>query len=373
MKQSMLRKGTAVVLAAVLAFSLSGCGGSETETGAAGGTETATAGEEGTAEKAVSDVKVGISFGTLQQEMRVQEKDLMVQYAEELGYQTLVQGADNDEAKQTTQCENLITQGIDVLVIYPINSITAAEIVDMAHEADVPVINYATAILNSDQDLIAGHDLYEIGKAYAEYLVEIVPEGNYLILNGDPSWYASSAQKNGIHDVLDPLVESGDITIVGEYDCTGFDTDVAMQYTESALTATNNDIDAIVCIYDGMAQGAIAALEEQGLAGQIPITGQDAELAACQRIVEGTQSMTIYKPTNELARKTMEAALQLALGEEVETTATMNAEGVDNIPLIDAPFEIITKDNMYDVIIKGGYHTLEEVYANVPQDQWPTE
>jgi D-xylose transport system substrate-binding protein len=326
-----------------------------------------------TATKAPKDIKVGISFGTVEQELRLIEKNNLVQAAQDLGMQTIFQSAENDETKQTTQCENMIAQGIDVLVLFPLNSETSAAIVKEAHAAGVPVIDYVNPIYNSDQELYAGHDLTEAGRQYAKFLVDRVPKGNYLILNGDPSWYVATQQKNGIHEVIDPYVARGDIKIVAEYDVTGFATDLAMSDTEAALTANNNKIDAILSIYDGMSQGAIAALAEQGMAGKVPITGQDAELAACQRIVEGTQSMSLYKPTGDLAKDVMNAALLLAQGRknEIKTTGVANFGGSD-IPEIPAPLVVVTKDNMCETIIKAGFHTLDEVYENIPKDQWPT-
>jgi len=355
-----------------------GCSGSTKDTTAAGSTaaDTTTAEEGSTdaaggSEKSIADIKVGVSFSQLAQERLLYEKELMEAYAKEKGFTLYVQGADGDEATQMSQCENLVANGIDVLVLHPVNGYTASEIAKMAHEADVKVLIYDTLVLDCDLDFYVSFDLVECGRAYAQYCVDQVPSGNYLVLNGDATWYATAAQKQGIYEVLQPYIDDGSINVIADYNCEGFNTDVAMGYTESALTANQNDIDAIVCIYDGMSQGAIAALEDQGMAGTVPITGQDAELAACQRIVEGTQSMTVYKPVSKLAKLAMDAALSLAQGQMPESNGTTN-NGYGDIPSYFPDFHIVTKENMYDTVIADGFHTEEEIYANIPEDQWPS-
>lgn len=149
--------------------------------------------------------------------------------------------------------------------------------------------------------------------------------------------------------------------------------DGAMAAVENILTRENNDIQAIICNNDGMAGGAVQALIGQKLAGKVYVAGMDAELAACQRVAEGTQTVTVLTGYNPLADAVFDAALQLAKGEALtgadKTTEVKGAQ----IPTIEVEPVIITQDNLYEQIVKTGFRKIEDVYANVPKDQWPAE
>jgi D-xylose transport system substrate-binding protein len=171
-------------------------------------------------------------------------------------------------------------------------------------------------------------------------------------------------------NVLKPAVDRGDIKVVVDQYADNWKSSEALNITENALTQTRNDVAAVVCSNDGTAGGAVQALEEQMLTGKVVVTGQDAELAACQRIVEGKQSMTIYKPIKPLADSAVEAAMKLARGEKVQTTDKIN-NGMKDVPAILHEPIAVDKSNMADTVIKEGFQKLEAVYQNVPKDQWP--
>lgn len=140
---------------------------------------------------------------------------------------------------------------------------------------------------------------------------------------------------------------------------------------ENALTANNNDVQGVVAANDGTAGGSIQALTAQGMAGKIPVSGQDADLAAVQRIAEGTQLMTVYKPINAIATKAAEMAIAAAKGESISTEKSVNNGKID-VPSVLLDPLAVNKDNL-DVLIKDGFHKLEDVYKNVPKDQWPKQ
>ncbi|HSF25051.1 MAG TPA: substrate-binding domain-containing protein, partial [Blastocatellia bacterium] len=144
----------------------------------------------------------------------------------------------------------------------------------------------------------------------------------------------------------------------------------ALKHTENALTQTKNDIVAVVASNDGVAGGAVQALGEQSLAGKVFVSGQDAELAALQRIVGGTQSMTVYKPVARLALRAAEAAVSLARGEKVAATSTVN-NGKKDVPSILLDSITVDRSNVVDTVIKDGYLKIEDVFRNVPRARWP--
>jgi D-xylose transport system substrate-binding protein len=141
---------------------------------------------------------------------------------------------------------------------------------------------------------------------------------------------------------------------------------------ENALTAQNNKIDAVVASNDSTAGGAIQALDQQGLAGKVAISGQDADLAACQRIAEGSQSMTVYKPIKLIATKSAEVAVQLAKGEKINSDGTVNNGKID-VPYIKLDPIMVDKNNLMDTVIKDGFHSYDDVYKNVPEDKRPAK
>ncbi len=132
----------------------------------------------------------------------------------------------------------------------------------------------------------------------------------------------------------------------------------------------NGTVNAVVAANDGMAAGVIAALSEAGLAGKVPVSGQDANLASCQYIVEGKQTITVYKPLKSIANKAAEMAVEIAQGREIETNNVVN-NGIKEVPSYLLDVVAVTKENMMDTVIKDGFHTFEEVYANVPVDERP--
>lgn len=322
------------------------------------------------------DVVVGFSVGTTKQERWQREVDMAEEYAKENDIEIMVQSADEDASKQIKQVENMITKGIDVLLISAQDSESAGAIVDIAHEADVPVVAYDRLVRNGELDYYVTFDTVKVGELQAEALVTEYPKGNYIWLLGGPEDFNSHLIKEGHEKVLEPYIESGDINIVTEQWADGWSAEEALKHTENGLTAANNDVVAVLASNDGTAGGAVQALEAQGLSGKVGISGQDAALEGVQRIVEGTQTSTVYKPIQELNNKAMQLVHALAKGDEETAEGFINGEtdnGVREVPSILVDVENVTKENMVDTIIKDKFHTIEQVYKNIPEDEWPEE
>ena len=319
-------------------------------------TRTATAAHAG-------PVRIGFSMDTLKEERWQRDKQLVEQRAREIGATLDVQVANGDDAEQTKQADNMLTKGADVLIVAPHNGEIAASIVEAAHRKGVPVISYDRLIRNADVDLYVSHQVEKIGEMQAQYALQHVPKGNYLLIGGSPTDYNAILLRKGQMNVLKPAVDKGDIKIISDQFAREWKAEEALRLTEDALTKTNKKIDAIVASNDGTAGGAISALEAAGLAGKVLVTGQDAQKDAVQRIVKGTQTMTIYKPIQPLAYGAVDAAVKLAKKEPVSTTDKVN-NGRKDVPAILIPPVSVDKSNVDSTVIKDGYHSHEDIYGH---------
>ena len=316
-------------------------------------------------------IKIGLSLGTLQQERWTNEKKMMEDYAAKLGnVKLVVQSANSDATVQNSQAENLLAQKIDVLIVVPQDGEAAGAIVAKAHEVGVPVIAYDRMIMKADVDAYVSFDSVKVGEMMSQYLVDRLPKGNYVILKGGPEDNNAHLVYEGNMKVLKKYVDSGAIKIVADQWCENWSPEVALKRMEDALTASNNKVDAVITGWDGLAGAAIQALAAQGLAGKVMVTGQDADLSACQAIVEGRQTVTIYKPLSQLAKKGIDTAVALALGQKLEIGKYVN-NGFKDVPAILPEIYQVDQKNMNEIIIKSGFRKLEDVYKNVPKASWP--
>ncbi len=321
---------------------------------------------------AADKVTIGVSIRSLSEERWARERILMEEKSKELGVNVVFTDANNDEFVQNSQIENLIARGVDALIIIARNSDVAASGVEMALSEGIPCIAYDVAIYHPGA-IYVSFDSVRVGYEMAKAVVERVPKGRYFWVGGSPTDDNAYLIRKGQFQVLQPLIDSGDIELLGEQWCDAWSPEEALKHVENALTAHSNQIDAVVCANDGTAGGAVQALQEQGLAGKVPTCGQDADLVACQRVAEGTQAVTVFKDVRILADTAMEAAVELAKGNPLTSIngryineskgIEQDAVFVDVIP--------VTQDNLYEVIVKGGFHSLEDVYRNIPKDQWP--
>jgi D-xylose transport system substrate-binding protein len=316
-------------------------------------------------------IRIGLSMDTLKEERWQYDRDQFVQRAKELGADVLIQSADGDDNVQTQQAENLLTQGVNVLVIIPHNGEIAASIVDSAKKQNVPTISYDRLIRNSQPDLYVSFDNEKVGQLQAQYLLDRAPKGNYVLIGGAPTDNNALLFRKGQMSVLQPAIDSGNIHVVADQWARDWLASEGLKHTENALTQAHNDVVAVVASNDAVAGGAIQALEEQKLAGKVLVSGQDADLAALQRIVAGTQSMTVYKPVSRLASRAADAAVALAKHQKVDTTATVNNGKMDVPSLLLQPI-VVDKANIMSTVIKDGYQKYDEVYKNVPPNERPS-
>lgn len=265
------------------------------------------------APKTSSDkVRIGFSMDTLKEERWQRDKQLVEKRAAELGAELSVTVADGSDDRQTKQVEDLLTKGIDVLIIAPHNAQVAAASVAAAKKQNVPVISYDRLVKSDDLDLYVSHQVTKIGQMQADYALKNAPKGNYIMVYGSSTDNNAVLLKEAQMATLKPAVDRGDIKIVAEQHAAEWKAEEALKIVENALTQNKNEVVAVVASNDGTAGGAIQALKSQNLIGKVLVTGQDAELIALQRIAQGEQSMTIYKPIQPLAYGAVEAALKLA-------------------------------------------------------------
>lgn len=307
-------------------------------------------------------VRIGFSMDTLKEERWQRDKALVEQRAREVGAVLDVQVANGDDAVQTRQADNMLTKGVDVLIVAPHNGEIAASIVEAAHRRGVPVIAYDRLIRNADVDLYISHQVEKIGELQAEYALQHRPKGNYVLIGGSPTDFNAQLLRRGQMRVLQPAIDRGDIKVISQQFAREWKAEEALRITEDALTRTGNRIDAIVASNDGTAGGAISALQAVGLAGKVLVTGQDAQKDAIQRIVNGTQTMTIFKPIEPLAFGAVDAAVKLAKKQPVQTADRVNNGKIDVPSILLEPIAV-DKSNVDETVIKAGYHKREEVYG----------
>jgi D-xylose transport system substrate-binding protein len=351
----------AIFLTFVMMVSVfAGCGGSK-ETSKETETKTEEVKEQPKEESKDKKIVVGVSLPTQAEERWVRDKQQIEKEAERLGIDLRLQVSNADVAQQDSQCENLISQGIDVLVLAPHDAAAAASIVDKAHAAGIKVVSYDRLIMNTDVDLYISFDNVKVGELQGKYITEKVPSGNYIVMSGAPTDNNATLFKEGAMKYIQPLIDKGDIKVVAEQAVDNWLPENALKIVENALTAANNDVQAILAPNDGTAGGAIVALTAQGLAGDVPITGQDSELAAAQRIVQGTQSMTIFKDTRNLGTAALETAVKMAKGEDLGADQVVNNNKMDVPSVLLEPL-VVDQDNIEEVLVNSGYLKKEDVY-----------
>ncbi|MCD1257303.1 D-xylose ABC transporter substrate-binding protein [Paenibacillus athensensis] len=302
---------------------------------------------------------------TLLEERWQKDRDLFKAAVEQLGAQIEVQAANGDDAKQMQQAEYLISRNVDVLVVVPHNAEVAAGIVDKAHKAGIKVMSYDRLIVGADVDLYVSFDNEKAGELQAKAMVEKAPKGNYVLIEGADTDNNAHMFKKGQMNILKPLVNSGDIRIVFDQFTKEWKPVNALDNMRLALAANSNRIDAVVAANDATAGGVIQALAEQGLAGKIPVSGQDAELAGAQRIVEGTQTMTVYKPIEKLAETAADLAVKMAKGEAIYADKSVNNRKIDVPSILLEPIAV-DASNIDATIIADGFHKREDVYKKTP-------
>jgi len=242
-----------------------------------------------------------------------------------------------------------------VIVIVPFNATVLTNTIKEAKKAGIKVVSYDRLILNADVDAYISFDNEKVGEMQAEGVVKAQPKGNYYLLGGSPTDNNAKMLREGQLKVLKPYIDRGDIKIVGQQWVKDWNPTEALSIVENALTANNNKIDAIVASNDGTAGGAVQALAAQKLAGKVPISGQDADLAAVKRVIAGTQTMTVYKPLQLIASQAATLSVQLARNEKPAYNSQYD-NGFKKVDTVLLKPTALTKANI-NMLVDDGFYT----------------
>ena len=330
------------------------------------------------AKESSGKIKVGLSFSDFATERWTLERDKMTKLLEDKGYEVIAQGANHDPKTQNDQIENMVTQGAKVILIVAEDGAASAIAVDKAKRAGVPCIAYDRLIKTPNVACYISFDNVEVGREQARGILKVKDSGRFVLLGGSPTDNNAVLFRNGQMEVLQPLIDKGQIKIVADQWVDNWEQEIALKKMENILTAQKNQIDAVVASNDNTALGAIQALKAQKLNGKVPISGQDASLAGGRAIVDGDLTMTVYKDYNQLVPLAIDIAIKLANREKIEglqnyslaeLSLDKNLRG--EIPCKFIKVVPVDKNNIYDVIVKSGVKPWDEVYAGVPVAERP--
>ena len=281
--------------------------------------------------------------------------------AKELVAEVNVQNANGDVEKQISQIEYFIKKQVDVIVVVAGDCEALSDVMIKAREAGIKTVSYDRLIMNAGCDLYISFDNTEVGRLMAESMLENIPDGGDIFLIQGP---LTDNNVSLIREGIDETLAGSNLNVVYEANCPGWIAENAYTYTKEGLKLDRN-VKGIICGNDDLASQAFRALSEERLAGKVCVTGQDGDLAACQRIVEETQEMTAFKSVEQEASLAAKCAVLLGLGEEIEEVQDTAYDGTYNVPYLELQPIAVTKENMDEVIIKGGFHAKEDVYLNV--------
>jgi D-xylose transport system substrate-binding protein len=308
------------------------------------------------------NVKVGFLLHALDKERWESDRDYFVEKVRELGGTVTVVEAGNDAATQLKQAQKLLSEGVNVLVVVPVDQFGASRIVEEAQKKNVPVVSYDRLILNCKLDYYVSTDNVEIGELQARYLTTIKPVGNYVLIGGARSDHNSQFLYLGHMNVLAPLIEKGDIKVVLNSFTESWEEVEGYNITKDFLKNPAIKADAIIAGNDAIAMGVIRALEEAGMAGKVLVAGMDADLANLQEIVKGSQTCTIYKPIPNMAAAAAEIAFRLGSGLEYEKTFQTISNGEILVPSYLFNGVIVNRQNLKLTVVSEGYQKEEDIF-----------
>ena len=350
------RKLVAMLTVAAMAMVIAACGDDSTATTAA--TTTQAGGDQ---------VVIGVSWNNYNEERWAKWDEPAMKAAIEAGGGRYIStDAGSSEEQQIADVENLISQGADALIILAQNGTAILPAVASALEQGIPVVAYDRLIENPGA-LYITFDNVEVGRMQARAIFALVPEGNYVFIKGNSTDANADFLRGGQQEILQAALDSGAIVNVGEMYTDNWDPAVAQTNMEQILTQNNNLVDAVVASNDGTAGGVVTALAAQGLAGLVPVSGQDGDAAALNRIALGTQTVSVWKDARELGKKAGEAAVALANGTALAslpgTVVFASPGGNQMVSYLLTPIPI-TSDNL-QVVIDAGWITVETLCQGV--------
>jgi len=290
----------------------------------------------------------------------------------DLGYEPVVNEADDDPAKQVTNVEDLLSLGIDVLVLQPVIDKAAVSLVDKANAEGVPVIIYNTPVPSGDVEAFVARDNIAMGRLIAETALEDTGlEGNWIIIGGDKGNGVADLTVVGFHEVIDQYIDDGTMNLVAEYNQKGFDPDEARKQTEQALTKTNDDLRGVLGMWDDGAIGALAAIRARNLQGKVWLGGQDASEPAIKAMIQGEFNMSGFTQFDLMAKTAAETAVDLAKGKKINAPETYDT-GAGEVPFFPIELYPVTVDNAVEFMGKyPDYADPQRILFGVPESQWP--
>ena len=300
---------------------------------------------------------IGLSFDSFVIERWTRDRDVFVSAANELGAEVNVQSAGGDVDVQISHIKHFIDIGVDAIVIITADAVRLADILKEAKNKGIPVICYDRLVMNCNADLYISFNNETVGKEMANAICSKVPDGGTIVEIMGPE------SDNNVPQVMagfDSVCQEHNMKISLKYNCENWRPELAYEFVNEHFDEISK-ADTIMCGNDALAGEAIHALAERGYAGKIFVTGQDGDLEACQRLVEGTQLVTVYKPVDVLARKAARYAVQLANGENIDATETF-FDGSQQIPYVAIEPSGVTVDNLDKIIIDSGFHLRDDVY-----------
>lgn len=310
-------------------------------------------------------VRIGLSMDTLKEARWTRDRDAFIARARELGAEVTVLSANSDDNRQVADVETLVTSRMDVIVIVPHDGRAMARGVEIAHRAGTPVLAYDRLILDSEPDLYITFDNERVGQLQAQYVLDALRTARRPIrmvrIYGSKTDNNAALFKAGQDAALRDAIASGAVQVIHEDWADDWKPENAKRIMNAAITRHGRDIHAVLASNDGTAGGAIQALREEGIAGNVVVTGQDAELVAVQRIVAGEQTMTIYKPVQQLAVRAAEAAVALARGRPLVARDAID-NGKVEVPTILLDVVTVTRDNVEQTVVADGFHAREDVF-----------
>ena len=368
-----IKKGSAMknsIRVCVLSAALLGaaaCGGDGGRAGQASAASRPAAAKPKTGSGAKATIGFSIATDTFVTERWNKDLQIFSGAARELGADVIVQLSAGGTKEQIAQINYLLTQNIDVLVVIAHDTEMIAGAVTRVKESGIPVIAYDRMIQGVPIDAYISFDNREVGRLFGRALTEAVPQGRYLIVNGSVRDNNSYEVNSGLMEILDPWIQAEKVQVVEELWLEEWSFDEALEKIGRVFEKTT-DIDAISCANDQIAAAAIQLLSERRLAGKVAVVGQDADLINCQRVVEGTQLMTVYKPIGALASRAAKLAMAILEKSALPYDVLIENKSAAKIPsYVEAPLPV-GKDNMDETIIRDGFHSAEDVYRNVMQE-----
>jgi len=317
--------------------------------------------------------KIGLSFSDFATERWPRERDNMSKILKDAGYDVLVQEANHDAKLQNDQIKNMVTQGAKVIIAIAEDGDSLATSVDEVAKKGVKVIAYDRLIKSPNIAAYISFDNTDVGRNQAKGVVAVKDSGNFVLLGGSPTDNNAHLVRSGQMEVLQPLIDAGKVKIVADQWVENWDPANAKKLMENILTATKGKFDAVVASNDGTALGALEAMKVKGLAGKVPISGQDATEAGCNSIARGELSVTVFKDDRLLTPMACEMAIKLAKKEAIPgltnfklADLTLNTSKSGEVPCKFLQVVQVTKANVKTVVVDSGYQSYEGVYKDVP-------